>query len=92
VLKGVVLLVDLYVKGLLFVLYNIEIIVFVVFILSESPEYVGIIPKGLDRGTFACFGRLCAHILSPHFGPFVGYTALEKILPSNFFASSTYGS
>jgi hypothetical protein len=83
VLKGVVLLIHLYVKGLLFVLCNVAFIVFVVFVVSEGPESICMTPKGLDKGTFACFGRLCSHILSPKFGPSVVYAALEKIRSSD---------
>jgi hypothetical protein len=82
VLEGVVLLGDLYGKGLLFVLCNVAIIIFVVFVVSESPESVGMIPKFLDKGTFTRFSRLCAHRLSPKFCPFIIYAALEKIRPS----------
>jgi hypothetical protein len=52
-LEGVVLLVNPYVNGLLFVLCDSAIIVCVILVVPEDPEPVCVIPEGLNEGAFA---------------------------------------
>jgi hypothetical protein len=83
VLEGVILFGNYYIKGFLFLLCDDAVIVLTVLIISENPESIGVIPKGLDKSSLTCFSSLRAHQLHPKFCPFVGYAAFEEVWPSN---------
>jgi hypothetical protein len=78
-LEGVLLLINPYVKGLLFVLCDSVIIFIMVPVVSEDPEPVCVIPEGLNEVSFTCFSCLNAHRLILKFCPFIGYSALKSL-------------